>query len=227
MGPKPGKELGSGGHRGMSFVTDDKCLPESEEEAIQNLGDSISLLLRSYFPSLKDLPFFVFGESYGGKYVPELAVDIRERHSWINLQGVGVGDGWVDPPTQQMTYKEFAFQHGLINSPDTKDVERLEQECLEALNDIITPDDWRRANDVCSRIEEHIVNNSRANMYDVRVYGDYDNAVLTEYLRRPEVLTAMNVDSRAGPWSEDNSGTYFPPYDSPKTKNGRSLSDGK
>ncbi|KAF4688068.1 hypothetical protein FOZ60_003183 [Perkinsus olseni] len=194
---------------GMSFVTDDSCLPESEDEAIRNLGDSISLLLRSYFPHLKKLPFYVFGESYGGKYVPELAVDLRERHPWVNLQGVGVGDGWVDPPTQQMTYKEFAFQHGLINGPDAAEVEKLEQECLDALEETTSVEAWRRANDVCSRIEDHIVNNSRVNMYDVRLYGDYDNVVLTQYLRDPEVRAAMNVDPRAAPWSEDNAAIAY------------------
>mmetsp|Transcript_14023 Transcript_14023/g.13820 ORF Transcript_14023/g.13820 Transcript_14023/m.13820 type:complete len:181 (+) Transcript_14023:38-580(+) len=100
---------------GMSFVTDDKCLPESEDEAIRNLGDSVSLLLGTYFPNLAKLPFYVFGESYGGKYVPELAVDLQERHSWVNLQGAALGSTFI--ATRTSAFRRYSVRTALLYSP--------------------------------------------------------------------------------------------------------------
>lgn len=54
------------------------------------------------YPEMADRPFFVTGESYGGKYEPNIADAILEYNKAnpnkkINLKGMIVGNGYVDP----------------------------------------------------------------------------------------------------------------------------------
>lgn len=53
------------------------------------------------FPELKTVPLYLAGESYAGKYVPAMAMEIHKRKeklgSEINLQGLIIGNAYVDP----------------------------------------------------------------------------------------------------------------------------------
>lgn len=69
----------------------------------------------------------LFCESYGGKYCPAVANAIVKNNQQnpavlLNLQSIGIGDGWTDPYAQYPGYYEFAKAKGLINS--------LEQVCV-------------------------------------------------------------------------------------------------
>jgi carboxypeptidase C (cathepsin A) len=48
------------------------------------------------FPNLQANPFFITGESYGGKYIPNLARAILDGQSdfKLNLAGLAIGNGW-------------------------------------------------------------------------------------------------------------------------------------
>jgi carboxypeptidase C (cathepsin A) len=52
------------------------------------------------FPELALRPLFIWGESYGGKYVPVFTYELLNNAtfmSMINLAGAGVGNPWSDP----------------------------------------------------------------------------------------------------------------------------------
>jgi len=59
-------------------------------------------------PEYAKLGFFVVGESYAGHYVPAVSARIvkgnQEGGKFINLQGAGIGNGWVDPDSQYGSY---------------------------------------------------------------------------------------------------------------------------
>jgi carboxypeptidase C (cathepsin A) len=60
--------------------------------------------------------FYIFGESYGGSYVPVIAEYIyKEQNPVINLKGIGIGDGWTDPYWQIQTFPFYAYENKLIN----------------------------------------------------------------------------------------------------------------
>lgn len=52
-------------------------------------------------PSLLKNPFYLFGESFAGHYIPAIATQIftnpKLKDLGINYQGVGIGDGWTVP----------------------------------------------------------------------------------------------------------------------------------
>jgi serine carboxypeptidase-like clade 4 len=44
-------------------------------------------------------PFYIFGESYAGHYIPSLTAQLISNYANnnIRLSGIGVGDGWTNP----------------------------------------------------------------------------------------------------------------------------------
>jgi len=52
------------------------------------------------YPEYKKNPFWIAGESYAGKYIPDLAVLIDQYNfdskSPINLKGIMIGNGIMD-----------------------------------------------------------------------------------------------------------------------------------
>ena len=75
------------------------------------------------FPSLKDRPFFISGESYAGIYIPTLAEVIMNKGG-MNLQGMAVGNGcWGSGENlycgfgkeQKRLEAEFLFGHGFYS----------------------------------------------------------------------------------------------------------------
>lgn len=61
-------------------------------------------------------PWFLFGESYAGKYVPSIAKAAIEFTKYkIPLRGAGVGDGFTDPMSVLKEMPSFGFNLGLID----------------------------------------------------------------------------------------------------------------
>ena len=90
------------------------------------VGADLYEALRQFFelfPDLRSNAFYVTGESYAGKYVPAAAFTIHERNAKaapsqrINLQGVAIGDGAFDPPTQFTGFGPLLFNIGLADLP--------------------------------------------------------------------------------------------------------------
>eukprot|EP00549_Striatella_unipunctata_P025819 CAMPEP_0118673190 /NCGR_PEP_ID=MMETSP0800-20121206/183_1 /TAXON_ID=210618 ORGANISM="Striatella unipunctata, Strain CCMP2910" /NCGR_SAMPLE_ID=MMETSP0800 /ASSEMBLY_ACC=CAM_ASM_000638 /LENGTH=382 /DNA_ID=CAMNT_0006568223 /DNA_START=161 /DNA_END=1306 /DNA_ORIENTATION=- len=71
------------------------------------------------FPERKSNPFYIASESYGGHYMPHLALEIMHRNSAkaINFKGFLVGNPYVDPFTNDMTQFELYYSHGLLPKP--------------------------------------------------------------------------------------------------------------
>jgi carboxypeptidase C (cathepsin A) len=91
-------------------------------------------------PRYAGRPFFIFGESFAGHMAPNIAwrlLQLKEQHAQheqheqrsdaagevagaaadvpqfpINLQGLAIGDGWVDPIAQNEAFPEVSTDHG-------------------------------------------------------------------------------------------------------------------
>jgi carboxypeptidase C (cathepsin A) len=98
--------------------------PEKNLVHMYDIGLQVGILLRrmnKYFYNFRD--FYIFGESYGGKYVPALSHRIRNANIdpnhfggpvKINLMGLGIGNGWMSP-LEQGKYASYLYYHGLLD----------------------------------------------------------------------------------------------------------------
>lgn len=74
------------------------------------------------FPQYRKHDLYLSGESYGGHYVPNLALEIvraNARHgpgdSYLNLKGFLVGNPWTDAAIDNRGAVEFWWTHGMIS----------------------------------------------------------------------------------------------------------------
>jgi len=79
------------------------------------------------FPTFKERPFWIAGESYGGHYVPNLALEVTQHNEdsanaerSINLQGFLVGNAWTDADTDNEGAVDFWSSHAIISSSTSR-----------------------------------------------------------------------------------------------------------
>lgn len=104
---------------GTGYSFGDKLLT-TMDDITENLYDFLQQWY-TMFPEYQGNAFFPFGHSFSGRYVPALTRKIHERnqeggeHININLEGCGVGDGWMSP-THNAQYANFLYQVGLLDA---------------------------------------------------------------------------------------------------------------
>jgi len=192
------------GGTGFSYVDNPDGYVTNETQ----VGDDMYTFLQTWFatyPQFAKMPFFVTGESYGGHYVPAISHRILEGNlnkdgAYINLQGLAIGNGWVDPEIQVDHYADYAFGHGLINQSVVDAADAIYAVCKE----LIEAKNYSEANIVCSNVEGVILNaTGNINVYDITqpCIGNtglcYNITNIELYLNLPAVLAYLGVN---GTW---------------------------
>jgi Serine carboxypeptidase len=113
---------------GVGFSFTDLEEDEDTNDALTAI-DNYHLLLEFYerFPERRRNDFYIASESYGGHYVPQLALEILRHDNKggggsandhaINFRGFLVGNPYVDPFTNLVTQIESYYSHGLLAKP--------------------------------------------------------------------------------------------------------------
>ncbi|XP_057739537.1 serine carboxypeptidase-like 31 [Arachis stenosperma] len=80
------------------------------------------------FPSYRTSTFYIAGESYAGKYVPELAELIYDRKNdpslHINLKGILLGNPETSDPEDLLGQVDYAWSHAVISDETYKTIRR-------------------------------------------------------------------------------------------------------
>lgn len=127
---------------GYSYAKSKDCYSTDENEVGKNLLSAVKQILQM-FPEIKSNPFFVTGESYAGKYVPALSYAIHkdtDTKQKINLQGLAIGNGLVDP-FNQLIYSDYLYQLGLLDAEGRSFMKNKEDSCRS----LITNKKWKEA----------------------------------------------------------------------------------
>jgi len=171
------------------------------------------------YPQYAKLDMYILGESYAGHYIPAISRRIQngnKRHEGINinLKGLAIGNGWVDPYLQYPAYNDFAFQNNLINN-----IEYVGNKvAIKACQNLIANGNWVEAVAACNLISEGILDEIGITLgYYPNVYNYkipcanpplcYDFSVLDTFLAQPYVLKALGV-SLDSEWTECNPIVY-------------------
>jgi len=160
-------------------------------------------------PQYQQNDFYIFGESYAGKYVPALAWWFTQQSSPIvHLAGVGIGDGDVDPYYQVGSYAPLLYYYGLIGEPAVLAADAVYDTFTAAVDAGL----WDVANTIDNMLLESLAGN--IDVYDVRVQSQNDptnapTAHLTNYLGRADVRQALYVTKQSARWGECDTAPYF------------------
>lgn len=205
-------------------------LPEMAEDMISFLDKYFQV-----FPEQQKNEFYIAGESYAGQYIPYVADAILKRNfnvlrddlKFIDLQGIMIGNGWIDPVQQYQSYLPFAYKTGLVKqgSSISAKLENQQRECLKSLAKQGKSVSIR--DKVCDGILNSITRemfietgldktdpNACINVYDIRLHDTYsscgmnwpsDLTSVTPYLRQEDVLKSLNVNPKII-WTECNFG---------------------
>jgi carboxypeptidase C (cathepsin A) len=105
---------------GVGFSYTDSPYDKITGDAQTSL-DNFYVILEFFkrFPERAKNDFYIASESYGGHYIPQLALDIlrRDYESKIAFKGFLVGNPYVDPYTNEIKQFEAYYSHGLIAKP--------------------------------------------------------------------------------------------------------------
>ncbi|KAI9827027.1 MAG: Cell death protease [Phylliscum demangeonii] len=214
---------------GFSYVNTDSFLHELKE-----MADHFVIFLEKFFalfPQYEHDDLYLAGESYAGQHIPYIAQAILDRNQkgattrpWM-LQGLLIGNGWVAPTEQYLSYLPKAYEAGLIQggSAVAKQLESQMAVCTSRLNEAGGADRVEIA--ACEQVLTDLLKVARrddvptapcVNMYDVRLTDSWpscgmnwppDLKLVTPYLRRPAVLQALHVDAdKKTGWTECSGG---------------------
>ncbi|XP_053309046.1 lysosomal protective protein [Spea bombifrons] len=113
---------------GFSY-SDDKSYQTNDTEVAHLNYLALKEFFR-LFPEFSQNDFFITGESYGGVYVPSLAVEVSQDPA-INLKGIAVGNGLSSYEINDNSLIYFAYYHGILGSQLWTE---LQKSCCEGGN---------------------------------------------------------------------------------------------
>eukprot|EP01090_Pellita_catalonica_P011907 TRINITY_DN2471_c0_g1_i2.p1 TRINITY_DN2471_c0_g1~~TRINITY_DN2471_c0_g1_i2.p1 ORF type:complete len:498 (-),score=72.24 TRINITY_DN2471_c0_g1_i2:22-1515(-) len=195
---------------GFSYIENPDGFATNEQEVANALHTGLVEFF-SIFSAYRQNDFYVFGESYGGKYVPAIAYKIVQSNDAItsgktpnpvpaghtapfviNLAGIGIGDGLTDPLVQATGYYHFAYSAGLV---DEKQLITVNKTVNTAIN-LILKEDWPNAANAFGNIFETIRTFSgEPNPLDYRTYKEYNFTIVGDYFNQDYVRKMLHVGS--------------------------------
>ncbi|KKF93426.1 Pheromone-processing carboxypeptidase KEX1 [Ceratocystis platani] len=213
---------------GYSYVDTDSYLNE-----LNQMADNMVTFLEKFFatfPEHADSELYIAGESYAGQYIPYISSAILARNkkkpadAW-NLKSLVIGNGWISPPEQYRATLDYVTKKGLLPSSGEarNQVEDAWSKCANVLGDG-QPEhvDYGPCEAVLQnflRYTSKIGDDGKDmcyNMYDVRLKDTYpscgmswppDLPAVTKYLRRSDVVKALNVNpAKSTSWTECSGG---------------------
>ena len=171
----------------------------NESQAMDQLHAALQQFYKMH-PDLEKKPLFLAGQSYAGKYLPQLAMRILKDDHHLHLQGLILGSPWVNPRLQQQANIDYAYYHGLIDEQAREQVKELYQTCVNEI-DKKTPSS-RKANSSCRKIQEFIKQQAGGlNLVNVSTGKEPDDTAMVKYLNRKDVRKALHIPNKAAKFS--------------------------
>jgi len=170
----------------------------------QTLGQEVYTLLLEFFfnlhPEYSKNPFYVFGESYAGKYVPwvtytTLVMNNKTTTQKINIKGVGIGDGYINPYIQEYSNAPYLYRHGLINLAELESANWA----VEIYRGFIDAGAYESAMELGNIIFEALIaEGGIGDVYDIRKDSDPTDPLqdqLTDYFNLAKTKKQFNATS--------------------------------
>jgi len=165
-----------------------------------------SLMFQFYqvFPEEIMNDLYITGESYGGHYIPAFGYKIYVENQgkpqlYMNLKGVAIGDGWVDPINMVPAYTNLMYN---IGTADENQQRRIQEYC-DAIVDQIIAEEWYDSFTIWDEFLNGDIYPYPTYYHNISGSNDYDNLMYTnepadynwyaEYVTEPQVRAAIHV----------------------------------
>lgn len=153
---------------------------------------------------LRSHPLYLSGESYAGTYIALLLKTIVQQNKLypnkkLDLKGIILVSGWVDPILQQSKDAQYAYNHGLITQAQKSQIDNQYRRCqnLSEVKDTTGSKTYR----ACSNIGDMIAQISKLNLHDISNKPLVSDKLMTAYLNRKNVRRAIHA--KIGPTYSD------------------------
>ncbi|XP_027918446.1 serine carboxypeptidase-like 31 [Vigna unguiculata] len=143
------------------------------------------------FPSYRTRAFYIAGESYAGKYVPELAEHIHDRNKdpslYIDLKGILLGNPETSDAEDWMGLVDYAWSHAVISDETHK--------IIKTSCDFNSTDPWR--NEDCSEAVDEVLRQYN----EIDIYSLYTSVCFASTARSDDqsMQTSMKLTSKMMP----------------------------
>ncbi|GAB6021026.1 hypothetical protein CHUAL_003663 [Chamberlinius hualienensis] len=177
---------------GFSF-TDDAGVVKNITDVADHLYEAL-LQFFTLYSELQPLDFYITGESYAGKYIPAISYKIMKENPTaslkINLKGLAIGDGWIDPVTQ-FDYGNYLFNVGLIDKQQRSNFYKKQIEMVKN----IKAGKWIAATKINRNLTRLYHDYSKMNDYYnyARTNSPHDQNYYFPYFKKPEVRKSIHV----------------------------------
>jgi carboxypeptidase C (cathepsin A) len=175
---------------GKEYVNSEKELSKQFYQALQSFY--------ARHPEYRRCELYITGESYAGKYIPNIATEIMKKNNdldkqdpeYINLAGLAIGDGWMDPRRQLHWVIDYAFNLGFLDTLQKKEMEdmwkKFDQYCEDG--------NWPEATKSGNKLNDAILAcGGRPDVYDIRQWSDNSGENLSAYMNLNAVKDALHV----------------------------------
>ncbi|MFJ2811891.1 hypothetical protein [Streptomyces sp. NPDC087294] len=192
------------------YVTSEAQLAEMFWEALQQFFAA--------HPEYAACPVYVCGESYAGKYVPAIALEIDRRNpkkkskrngtgkepTYIDLQGIAVGNGWIKPELSLRVLIDYAYTTGFIGIDQRNLLEERYRHFQKVLHEGA---DMKWAYNLgTALVDQTLAYGGNFDVYDVRRWDDLSMGALKAYLNSDHVKEALHVPHNVTWECADDSG---------------------
>ncbi|CAG9310828.1 unnamed protein product [Blepharisma stoltei] len=155
--------------------------------------------LNTKYPWMFNRPIFIFGESFGGHWIPAIAYTILMNNNnpvssqiaHFNLQGIAIGDPWTDPITQSQKYSAYSVATGLLNQEEFEIIQTYEQQVFSEIG----LGEWADAENDWGSITDLIINYAGGiNVYNIRSYEtNYNLGGIPSWLDSTETKNLLHI----------------------------------
>lgn len=182
---------------GFSVASTPEEIPRDQHTIAKHLFTAIKAFMELN-PSFQCRPLYLAGEGYAGKYVVALGYYIAMNQNpylpedeKINLVGLSVGNGLIEPVKQVTSHAENAYFVGLIDEGQRLKLRRAQKAVVR----LISRDRWEQATTARKVVLSMLENmTGLATLLDVSRKTPYNELTLTEkLLETSEARGALGV----------------------------------
>jgi len=179
---------------GYSYVE----TPIAYTRNVQEIADDMMVVLKEFVadnPEFTTTPFYIFGQSYGGKMgaviANKLHQEILQGNIRMRLMGFAMGNSWISPIDSTLTWGHLLYQMSLVD----EEGERLIVEEATKSKTAIEQENWVLATRYWATTEGVVIDQTNGvDFYDILKFEDYGQSGSMKYVDEMRIGLKGRID---------------------------------